>query len=83
MADRVAKSGATSSKEKGTLIIGADTLPELPTDPRDRNRTRLVAFNGNRFEFWAPGSLQSIAGPVVTINTSLAEALDYLSPPSR
>src|SRR5664280_1713853 len=36
--DQVAKGGATSSKEKGTLEIGVDTLPMLPTDPGDRNR---------------------------------------------
>jgi len=77
--DQIAKGGATSSKEKGTLIIGVDTLPELPTDPGDRNRTSPFAFTGNRFEFRAPGSLQSIAGPMVTINTILAEALDYIA----
>ncbi len=37
------------------------------------------AFTGNRFEFRAPGSLQSIAGPMVTINTILADSLDYLA----
>jgi glutamine synthetase len=77
--DQIAKGGATSSKEKGTLTIGVDTLPVLPTDPGDRNRTSPFAFTGNRFEFRAPGSLQSIAGPMVTINTILAEALDYLA----
>lgn len=77
--DQVAKGGATSSKEKGTIIIGADTLPVLPTDPGDRNRTSPMAFTGNRFEFRAPGSLQSIAGPMVTINTILAEALDHIA----
>ncbi|MGO9872658.1 MAG: glutamine synthetase III [Acidimicrobiia bacterium] len=77
--DQIAKGGATSSKHKGTLTIGVDTLPELPTDPGDRNRTSPFAFTGNRFEFRAPGSLQSIAGPMVTINTILAEALDYLA----
>jgi glutamine synthetase len=77
--DQIAKGGATSSKEKGTLIIGADTLPVLPTDPGDRNRTSPFAFTGNRFEFRAPGSLQSIAGPMVTINTIMAEALDYIA----
>ena len=56
-----------------------DTLPVLPTDPGDRNRTSPFAFTGNRFEFRAPGSLQSIAGPMVTINTILAEALDYIA----
>ncbi len=77
--DQIAKGGATNSKEKGTLEIGVDTLPVLPTDPGDRNRTSPFAFTGNRFEFRAPGSLQSIAGPMVTINTILAEALDYLA----
>jgi glutamine synthetase len=77
--DQIAKGGATSSKEKGTLMIGVDTLPVLPTDPGDRNRTSPFAFTGNRFEFRAPGSLQSIAGPMVTINTIMAEALDYIA----
>ena len=53
--DQIAKGGATSSKEKGTLMIGVDTLPVLPTDPGDRNRTSPFAFTGNRFEFRAPG----------------------------
>jgi glutamine synthetase len=77
--DQIAKGGATSSKEKGALTIGVDTLPVLPTDPGDRNRTSPFAFTGNRFEFRAPGSLQSIAGPMVTINTILAEALDHIA----
>ena len=52
--DQIAKGGATNSKEKGTLTIGVDTLPVLPTDPGDRNRTSPFAFTGNRFEFRAP-----------------------------
>jgi glutamine synthetase len=60
-------------------MIGVDTLPVLPTDPGDRNRTSPFAFTGNRFEFRAPGSLQSVAGPMVTINTIMAEALDYIA----
>jgi glutamine synthetase len=77
--EQIAKGGATSSKEKGYIEIGVDTLPVLPSDPGDRNRTSPFAFTGNRFEFRAPGSLQSIAGPMVTINTILAEALDYIA----
>ncbi len=76
---QIAAGGATSSKEKGFIEIGVDTLPVLPTDPGDRNRTSPFAFTGNRFEFRAPGSMQSIAGPMVTINTILAEALDYIA----
>jgi glutamine synthetase len=75
--EQIAKGAATSSKGKGSMIIGVDTLPVLPTDPGDRNRTSPFAFTGNRFEFRAPGSMQSVAGPMVTINTIMAEALDH------
>jgi glutamine synthetase len=61
------------------MMIGADTLPVLPTDPGDRNRTSPFAFTGNRFEFRAPGSMQTVNGPMVTINTIMAEALDYMA----
>jgi glutamine synthetase len=77
--EQIAKGGAKSSKKKGTLEIGVDTLPVLPSDPGDRNRTSPFAFTGNRFEFRAPGSLQSIAVPMVTINTIVAEALDFIA----
>ncbi len=77
--DQIAKGGATSSKEKGTLMVGVDTLPPLPSDPGDRNRTSPFAFTGNRFEFRAPGSLQTVAGPMVVLNTIMAEALDHIA----
>jgi glutamine synthetase len=77
--DQIAKGGATSSKGKGSLLIGVDTLPDLPTDPGDRNRTSPFAFTGNRFEFRAPGSLQSVGGPMTVLNTIMAESLDFLA----
>ncbi|MDQ2756647.1 MAG: glutamine synthetase III [Actinomycetota bacterium] len=77
--DQVAKGGATRSKEKGTLTIGVDTLPDLTKDPGDRNRTSPFAFTGNRFEFRAPGSMQTVAGPMVVLNTIMAEALDHIA----
>jgi glutamine synthetase len=77
--EQIAKGGATSSKEKGTLTIGVDTLPKLPKDAGDRNRTSPFAFTGNRFEFRAVGSSQSIAGPMVAINTILADSLDFIA----
>lgn len=77
--EQLAKGPATSSKSRGTLQIGVDTLPVLPTDPGDRNRTSPFAFTGNRFEFRAPGSLQSVAGPMTTINAIMAEALDHIA----
>lgn len=77
--DQIAKGGATQSKEKGTLIVGVDTIPDLPSDPGDRNRTSPFAFTGNRFEFRAPGSSQSIAGPLTALNTAIAESLDFIA----
>jgi glutamine synthetase len=67
------------SKSKGMMNIGVDTLPPLPIDPGDRNRTSPFAFTGNRFEFRAVGSGQSIAGPQVALNTMMAESLDYMA----
>src|SRR5450631_1917654 len=58
--DQIRGGGPKSSKTKGTLEVGVDTLPKLPKDPGDRNRTSPFAFTGNRFEFRAVGSGQSI-----------------------
>ncbi|PUA79201.1 glutamine synthetase III [Nocardioides currus] len=75
--DQIAKGGATSSKQKGILNVGVDTLPDLTKDAGDRNRTSPFAFTGNRFEFRAAGSNQTVAAPMVVINTIMAEALDF------
>jgi glutamine synthetase len=68
---------ANSSLKSGTLTVGVDVLPPLPKDAGDRNRTSPFAFTGNRFEFRAVGSNQSIAGPLVAMNTIVAESLDF------
>ena len=75
--DQIKAGGASSSIEKSTLTVGVDVLPPLPKDPGDRNRTSPFAFTGNRFEFRAVGSNQSIAGPLVAMNTIVAESIDY------
>ena len=67
------------SKKPDTLRIGVDTLPPLPKDAGDRNRTSPFAFTGNKFEFRAVGSSQSVAGPLVVLNTIVAESLDYVA----
>jgi glutamine synthetase len=77
--EQIKKGGATTSKRPGTLTVGVDVLPPLPKDAGDRNRTSPVAFTGNRFEFRAVGSNQSIAGPLVALNTIVAESLDYIA----
>lgn len=65
-----------SSKGRGKLKTGVITLPELYKDVTDRNRTSPFAFTGNKFEFRMPGSLQSIAGPNIVLNTIVADVLN-------
>ena len=73
---------AANGKPARMMNVGVDTLPPLPTDPGDRNRTSPVAFTGNRFEFRALGSSQSAAGSITALNAmmsdSLNDAADYL-----
>lgn len=68
--------GSPITSKKTPLNLGVDVLPQIPKDSGDRNRTSPMAFTGNRFEFRAVGSNQSIAGPMVAMNTIMAEALD-------
>jgi glutamine synthetase len=75
---QIEKGGATSSRQAGHMRIGVDTLPPLPRDATDRNRTSPFAFTGNKFEFRAPGSSQSCAGPNTVLNTIIGEALDII-----
>jgi glutamine synthetase len=63
----------------GTLDLGATTLPQLPRHSGDRNRTSPFAFTGNKFEFRAVGSSQSIAWPNTVLNTIVAESLDFIA----
>ena len=77
--EQIEKGGARKSKSGGTLTVGVDTLPPLPKDAGDRNRTSPFAFTGNKFEFRAVGSSQSIAGPLVILNTIMAESLDFMA----
>jgi len=60
------------------LRIGVDTLPSLPKDTTDRNRTSPFAFTGNKFEFRAPGSSQNCAQSQMVLNTIVAESIDAL-----
>ncbi|MET0389573.1 MAG: glutamine synthetase III [Polyangiales bacterium] len=77
--NQIKSGGAKTSKGRGTLEIGVDTLPKLPKDPGDRNRTSPFAFTGNRFEFRAVGAGQSIGDPIIALNTIIAESLDYIA----
>ncbi len=65
------------AKGKRLMNVGVDTLPTLPADPGDRNRTSPIAFTGNRFEFRAVGSSQSVSGPLSALNTIMADSIAY------
>mgnify|MGYP004512365153 FL=1 len=64
---------------KRRLEIGVDTLPEIPQDTTDRNRTSPLAFTGNKFEFRMLGSSQSIASPSAVMNTIMTEELEQFA----
>jgi glutamine synthetase len=66
-------------KPASFMELGADVLPPLPMHGGDRNRTSPFAFTGNKFEFRAVGSSQSLAFPNTVLNTIVAEAIDELS----
>ena len=67
------------STGKRTLKIDVDSLPAIPQDNTDRNRTSPMAFTGNKFEFRMLGSSQSISGPNITLNTIMAEELEQFA----
>lgn len=77
--EQIKAGGATRSKPKGVLKIGVDSLPDLPRDAGDRNRSSPFAFTGNKFEFRAVGANMSISGPLTALNTIMCDSLDYMA----
>ena len=58
-----------------SMDIGVTTLPPIPQDNSDRNRTSPFAFTGNKFEFRMPGSSFNIACTNIMLNTAVADEL--------
>ncbi len=77
--EKISKGQPVTQKGAQYVKVGVDTLPSIPKDNTDRNRTSPFAFTGNKFEFRMVGSAQSIAGPNVALNTIAAEALDEIA----
>ena len=77
--EQIEAGAAKSSKQGGLLGLGSPVLPELPRHAGDRNRTSPFAFTGNKFEFRAVGSAQSISFSNTVLNVAVADALDELS----
>ncbi len=77
--EQIEKGSARSSKHGGELDTGVLVLPKLPRDAGDRNRTSPFAFTGNKFEFRAVSSNQSIGYPNIALNVAVTESLDYIA----
>ncbi len=76
---QIENGGASASKRGGSLELGATSLPVLPKDATDRNRTSPFAFTGNKFEFRAVGSSAPIYWPQTVLNTAVADSLSQLA----
>jgi len=72
---KLIKGDELSSEKDADLFLGVSMLPLIPKHAGDRNRTSPFAFTGNKFEFRAAGSNQSLAFPNVVLNASVAESL--------
>ncbi len=77
--EQIEKGGAKSTKSGGMLDTGVQALPKLPRDAGDRNRTSPFAFTGNKFEFRAVSSNQSIGYPNIVLNLAVTESIDYIA----
>ena len=77
--EQIEKGAAKSTKSGGILETGVSVLPKLPRDAGDRNRTSPFAFTGNKFEFRAVSSGQSIAMPNICLNVAVADSLAYVA----
>ncbi|MBI5836872.1 MAG: glutamine synthetase III [Candidatus Eisenbacteria bacterium] len=77
--EQIEKGSAKSTKQGGLLETGVKVLPRLPRDAGDRNRTSPFAFTGNKFEFRAVSSNQSIGFPNIALNLAVAESLDVIA----
>ena len=79
--EQIAESGQASASDsrEGLLGLGVKVLPDLPRHSGDRNRTSPFAFTGNKFEFRALGSSQSISWPATILNTIVAESVDDMT----
>lgn len=77
--ENIISGGHIEDRENPRMEVGVSTLPPLPVDLSDRNRTSPFAFTGNKFEFRAVGSSQSVAPVNIALNAAVAVALDEIA----
>jgi glutamine synthetase len=74
--DTIEKGRKKKISRQDIIDLGVGRLPTFNKDVTDRNRTSPFAFTGNKFEFRAVGSSQSIATPITLVNAIIADAID-------
>ncbi|GAB1431013.1 glutamine synthetase III [Ignavibacteria bacterium] len=77
--ERLMRGADGESPGGGLLGLGSPVLPHLPRHAGDRNRTSPFAFTGNKFEFRAVGSSQSISFPVTVLNIIATDAIKEMT----
>ncbi|ASN81298.1 glutamine synthetase III [Deinococcus ficus] len=77
--ERIVSGKGGRGKQTGLMGLGSSVLPEIPVHAGDRNRTSPFAFTGNKFEFRAVGSSQSISFPITVLNVIAADAITQLT----
>jgi len=77
--DQPSSPAPMSPTKGGSMMLGVSSLPAFPRDSTDRNRTSPFAFTGNKFEFRAVGSSQTVSRPTMILNTIVAESLNFMA----
>ena len=77
--DQIRAGKLDNADEGGLMDMGLSQITPFAKDAGDRNRTSPFAFTGNRFEFRAVGSDQSVTGPLIAMNTMLADSLNWIA----
>jgi len=75
----IEKGTVTKATNAEIIDLGISSLYQVSKDNTDRNRTSPFAFTGNKFEFRAVGSSQSISTQIIALNTIVAESIDELA----
>ena len=75
----IAEGKLAPTDDGGVMDLGLSQIMNFKRDSGDRNRTSPFAFTGNRFEFRAVGSSQSVSGPLIAMNTMLADSLEWIA----
>jgi len=77
--ENIQRGTASKATDAQIIDLGISSLYQVSKDNTDRNRTSPFAFTGNKFEFRAVGSSQSISTQIIALNTIVAESIDDIA----